>query len=287
MKKRIGIEALLAWTYRDELPKAGAARALTGVGIKRAYSAVEAYGEYLSLIDCAGRTASAWWPTSWPWPSRPWMRCVSISRSAISTSLTIALPEGWDPLSDLEGIEPERPALIARALNQLTMIDADGARVMKGAPSTLVRKHAILGGCPVWEADQPERRLERGVNGRTRWFRRIIVETSAGPMESEVDGWDPKAKRPAADAYPKTYLDPDPADAVLGRAEYEVWHSALGLLAEQLAGQLDGFDVEPSARPARPWEEAPTLAPRILPSLVPLSCDKPVRRKAGSTRRAA
>lgn len=287
MKKRIGIEALLAWTYRDELPKAGAARALTGVGIKRAYSAVEAYGEYLSLIDCAGENRFGVVADLMAM-AEPAMDAVRVYFAVRDLDeLTIALPEGWDPLSDLEGIEPERPALIARALNQLTMIDADGARVMKGAPSTLVRKHAILGGCPVWEADQPERRLERGVNGRTRWFRRIIVETSAGPMESEVDGWDPKAKRPAADAYPKTYLDPDPADAVLGRAEYEVWHSALGLLAEQLAGQLDGFDVEPSARPARPWEEAPTLAPRILPSLVPLSCDKPVRRKAGSTRRAA
>lgn len=267
MKKRIGIEALLAWTYRDELPKAGAARALAGVGIRRAYSAIEAYGEYLSLIDCAGENRFGVVADLMAM-AEPDIDAVRVYEAVQGLNdLTIVLPDDWNPLGDLVGIEPELPGLTARALRHISVLDANGVRVMKGGPSALIVKHAILGGCPAWEADQPERRFELGANSRPRWFRRILVETSAGPIESEVDGWDAKGKRPMAGAYRKTFLDPDPIEAVLGRAEYEVWHSALGWLGETLAGTLDGFDVVATERAARPWEEAPELAPRVLPNL--------------------
>ncbi len=287
MKKQIGIEALLAWTYRDELPKAGAARALSGVGIKRAYRAVEAYGEYLSLIDCAGENRFGVVADLMAM-AEPDIDAVRVYEAVQTLSeMEIGLEADDHLLSDMDNLGDERPGILMRALDRVTIADGS-VRVMKGNPAWLIVKHAILGGSPIWEGMQPERGFKRAATGNgAAWFRKISVETSAGPMEVEVDGYDAKSKRPMAGAYRKVVFEPDPTPVAESRIEYKIWHGALGILTEALTDALDGFDVVPSERAARPWEEAPVLAPRILPSLQMPVRDKPVRRKAVLGRRAA
>ncbi|MCX5478466.1 hypothetical protein OSH08_05590 [Kaistia geumhonensis] len=268
MVKRIGIEALLRWTYRDELPKAGAARALSGVGIKRAYSAVEAYGEYLSLIDCAGenRFGVVADLMAMAEPSIDAVRVYEAVQALAGVEFELEADDGL--LSDMPVIGDEMPGVLARAQNRVTIVDAQGARLIKGGPVGLIVKHALLGGCPVWEGEEPERRFRRAASGNgAAWFRTIVIETSGGPMECEVDGWDATGKRPMPGAYRKVEFDPDPAPVAEGRIEYKVWHAALGVLTDALTGALDGFDVVPTERPARPWEEAPEVAPQVLPNL--------------------
>lgn len=287
MAKRIGIEALLAWAFCDELPKAGAGRQMAGIGVGNAWRPMTEFGQLLTIVDSFGWNRFGVWADVTKEGS-PHPDAIAVHGAVHELdAMEIDLPEGWDPLADMEGIDDERPALIARALGHISLIDASGARRMKGAVSALLIKHAVLGGCPVWEAEQPERRFVLGANGKPAWFRIVTVETSAGPMESEVDGYDAKAKRPMAGAYRKTFLDPDPTEAALGRAEYQVWRFALDLLVERLAGCLAEHEVEPSGRSLWPWEEAPETAPRVLPNLTQAMPWKNARRYAGRKRRVA
>jgi hypothetical protein len=273
MKKPIEIEKLLAWTFREELPKAGAARALTGIGFGRAHRAVEKFGEYLTLIDCDGINRFGV-VSDLMAMEEPDADAIAVFEAVTALDeIEVELPEGWNPLGDMDGIEAELPGLLARALDKVTVIDAAGARRMKVGPGAIVTRHAIMGDAPCWQADQPERKVVLGAKGTPAWFRSITVETSDGPMAQEVDGYDQKGKRPFPGAYRKTFLEPDPLPAALARAEYEVWHSALDYLAAVLDGELERFDVLPSARPSRPWEAAGAEPSRILPNLLALSPD--------------
>lgn len=284
MKKPIEIEKLLAWTYREELPKAGAARALTGIGFGRAHRAVEAFGEYLTLIDCDGINRFGV-VSDLMAMEEPHADAIAVFEAvAALDGIDVELPADWNPLGDLEGIEAELPTLLARALDKVTVLDTSGARWMKVGPAALVMKHAIMGDSPCWEADQPERKLVLGAKGAPAWFRTITVETSAGPVEQEVDGYDPKGKRPFAGAFRKTWLDPDPLPAALGRAEYEVWHSALAYLVAELEGRLESFDVMPCPRAERPWEGPRAPAPKVLPNLRAVP---PVASRMGLWRKTA
>jgi hypothetical protein len=271
MKKPIEIEKLLAWTFREELPKAGAARALTGIGFGRAHRAVEKFGEYLTLIDCDGINRFGV-VSDLMALEEPDGDAIAVFEAVTALDeIEVELPEGWNPLADMDGIDAELPGLLARALDRVTVVDAAGARRMKVGPGAIVTRHAIMGDAPCWQAEQPERKIVVGAKGAPAWFRMITVETSDGPKRQEVDGYDQKGKRPFPGAYRKTFLDPDPLPAALARAEYEVWHSALDYLAAVLAGELQRFDVLPTARPARPWEEAGLIEPRILPNLLALA----------------
>jgi hypothetical protein len=279
MMKRIGIEALLRWAFCEELPKAGSGRSkLTGVGFGNAWRSILGFGDLLAVVDDEGRNRFGVIadPNA---EGEPHPDAIAVHDAVRALDdMEIELPEGWDPLADLDDIDAERPGLIARALAHVSVIDAEGVRRMKGSVSAIVIRQAILGGTPVWEAEQPERRFVLGANGRPAWFRTITVETEAGPITSEVDGYDAKGKRPMAGAYRKTFLDPDPAEAALGRAEYEIWRFALDVLVERLAGLMDAHEATPSERAWRPWEEAPELAPRVLPSLTAApACQPPIR----------
>jgi hypothetical protein len=267
MKKPIEIEKLLTWTFREELPKAGAARALTGIGFGRAHRAVEKFGEYMTLIDCDGINRFGV-VSDLMAMEEPHDDAIAVFEAvAALDEIDVELPEDWNPLGDMEGIDAELPGLLARALDKVTVLDATGARWMKIGPGALVMKHAIMGDAPCWEADQPERKIVLGAKGAPAWFRTITVETSGGPIAQEVDGYDPKGKRPFAGAYRKTWLDPDPLPAALGRAEYEVWHSALAFLVDELDGRLETVDVMHCPRAERPWEGPRQAAPRVLPNL--------------------
>lgn len=257
MKERIGIEKLLAWAYRDELPKAGAARALSGVGYRRAHRAVEEFALYLTLIDCDGENRFGLAPdlTAMEEPHPDAIRVYDAVRELEGVAFEAAAE--WDPLSDLGLIGDAAPGLLAKAL----------VRIAAGDAPLLVRRQAILGGAPHWEAEAPKVVITKGANGKKRWFRKIIVETENGPIESEVEGFDKASQRPMQGAYFKSHLEPDPTDAVLGRADYAVWRAALDLLAEALRGSLERWDVQPSERPALPWAEDGGREARILPAL--------------------
>ncbi|HUO55085.1 MAG TPA: hypothetical protein VMU18_10105, partial [Rhodoblastus sp.] len=159
----------------------------------------------------------------------------------------------------------------------------DGLRRLRRTPRRLVVRHALLGGAPEWRIDPPEVVVD------PRWYVREVIRvgTLTGFMEQEIeaDGFDKVRRVPKPGAYRKTFLEPDPRDGVVSRAEYEVWRAALDVLFEDLRGTLSAFDVQPCGLPMRPWEEGEAVPARVLPDLRVIdSGEVRGRRKKISTR---
>lgn len=273
MPKTMDIEALLRWAFVDELPKEASSSTLTGIGYVSAWGGIERYGELLTMIDAP---ANRWGVVPSGAGSDPHPDAVAIGDAVRRLDdIEVAPPEGWDPLCDLatpdlgaQGLAMLR-ACAAGAYERITTLDADGrTRVVRFGLFDLVRRCAILGRPPAWEADAPRVVSIKGDRGRERWFRRATLTGADGiPYEVELDGYDARRKRPHPDAYRKFRLEPDPLDAAVARAEYEVWHAALALLVVDLDGRLADHRATGPARAERPWMGPAQDAARILPDI--------------------
>lgn len=258
--KTIDIEAFLTWAYRDELPKAeaGGGAALVGTmggDMVGGWDAVSRQGELMAEMVRDGRVNSfGVLPLAIDCgPPHPDAYAVHAAVSALD-AWDIGLPEDWNPLSDMNLCEADWRDAVARARPRIVVDRAGGMR-FRQRPAELVRHHAIMKSAPDWQAKAPVSHFVLGGNGKPAWFRRIAVTEGMTTFHREVSGFNPKAQRPYPGAYKKTVLEPDPALAAADRAEYEVWHAALGRVCEIL-GENDRLAhvVTPSKRPARPWE---------------------------------
>jgi hypothetical protein len=257
-RRKMDIEAALRWAHVEELPKAEAMRrAITRGpdGEGRAWERIENYVTLLTEIDYNAYGVL-------PDPLRmgtPHEDALTIARAvARFTDHVVVLPEGWNPIADLGDLGSDGAACIREALDMVTRVGAQGRRQCKARPDHLLIRHAVLGGCPDWRIEEkPERRVVCE-NGKPKWFRRSLVwagdELTGQWEEVEVDGRNPRTKRPYDDAYRKTYLDPDPVLSIAARAEYEIWHGMMMLLGEMLAGEMESIELQPFRRSSRPWE---------------------------------
>lgn len=251
------IEDLLRWAFRDELPK----------------SPPRGGGEWRSAAPGFAGVGGAW--ATMPSVDNHWGVVADLHADGpphpdavlIGEAVTqldaweIDLPIDWNPLSDLGLSEVEQYEVLSRVMIAALM-----------GPARLIRKHAIMGGCPEWEAERPERMMVRRGNGRDAWFRKINLPYTDPfgvviDRVVEVDGYDARGKRPYKGAYRKTVLEPDPKPAAESRGEYELWRSALDAMCEMLAGALKDHEALPSARPIRPWESGDVPTVRVLPDL--------------------
>lgn len=287
--KAVDIEHLVRWAYRDELPKAralGEHMAVLPGGFGTPWGSVSRYGELLEVVqEVDVRNRFGLFPDVIE-AGEPHPDAVVIADAVESLAgCLFEMPEDWNPLTDMGDLGMEGAAAIARGLARLTMQDEAGTTLLRRSPAQLVIRHAILGGAPVWEAEAPERVVERGPHGKPRWFRRLalVSDGAFGPAayEVEVDGFDHKRRRPYDDAYQRILLVPDPAEAVVARAEYEIWHGALCVLAQDLADVLRDRAVTPPARSPRPWEVADPQR-RVLPSLLASAAPVLKREKKNS-----
>ncbi|MBS7698758.1 MULTISPECIES: hypothetical protein [unclassified Chelatococcus] len=251
-KRTMDIEAVLRWAYQDELPKAvlGDDRQFPD-GVRSGWAGIASYAQLLTLIDYnAYGVLPDLAAVGEPHPDA--LRVADAVEALVSCS--VAIPDGWSPLADMGdlGAEGDRVVEIAALWAQA-----------RASASALVVTRAILGGEPCWQGDVPERKVRCGANGRPMWFRKSLVMISEGDpalgiepeyVEAVVDGFNAKRRRPYADAYQETFLDPDPQPLAISRAEYEIWHAALRLLFDSLVGTLGSIEVTPSRRSARPWE---------------------------------
>lgn len=260
--KAIGIEALLSWAYVEELPKAEAGGTAVsgsnflggGVG---GWDAISQQGVLMAEMVSDGR------------PNRYGVLSVAIDcgpphpdaivlHEAVSAldGWEIGFPEEWDPLGDMNLHVSDRRDCVARARQRILTTGRDGRQRFRQRPAELVRHHAIMKSAPSWQAKAPIASFVLGRNGKPAWFRKVLMQEGATSSVREVDGFDPRTRRPHLGAYKKTLLEPDPMLSAADRAEYEIWHAALGEVCRTLAagGGLRGHSVLPSARAARPWE---------------------------------
>jgi hypothetical protein len=268
--KPIDIEALLRWAYCEELPKA-VEREVGGGGPgapRRGWAKVESYVQLLTVIDVN------WFGVvpNLAAEGEPHDDAIAVYDAVCALdALELDVPDAaeWQPFDDLGDLGPEGVAAAGRALASMIVPGVDDKPRLKRAPRRLIEKHAILGGHPDWECEQPVRRYVRTPNGMDRWFMLTPVTQADGTVRDvEVDGFDGKARRPRADAYRKMELHPDPVEALICRGEYEVWRAALDVLVEDLAGVLTAHRLTPCTRAWRPWEDgARAHEPRILADL--------------------
>jgi len=255
--KRIGIEALLAWAYRQELPKAGGDLVVrhAGPGASRGgWDPVSEYGETLALIQMSNHWGCVPDFSSEDGP-HPDAVLVGQAVSRLAGVSFDAAP-GYDVLTDLvladgsQLTETERDDCHMRGL---AIAQINGGRM----PATIARL-AILGQFPEWRATEAvTRKPVCGANGKEAWFR--MVERSAGEgrplMMVEADGFDRVLRRPYPNAYRKARLTPDPARLVSDRAEYQVFVLALAALAADLDGTLAEHRVDGPSRRLWPWDD--------------------------------
>lgn len=254
-KVSVDIEDLLVWAYRDELPKAQAEGGSFGPAAHgHAWEGVAEVGVLGEIVDNRWGVVPDRGATSDPHPDAV---LVGEAVEALG-ALTLDVPEGWWPFDDMAS--PQEwgdlgAAAVSSVLDYVSVTDADGARRFKMSPAWLVRRAAIMRDCPGWEVDEvPVRRLVRTRTGQNAWFvRRTIPDAAGGWIEVEQDGFNHSRRRPYPGAYQRWELAPSPHEVGIERAEYEVWHAALCLLADDLADKLAGRFVLPPRRPSRPW----------------------------------
>lgn len=259
--KTIGIEAFLTWAYCEELPKAEVASAggVSSAGFGGGWDSVSRQGELMAEMVSDGRLNSyGVMPLSANYGAPPHPDAFVLHEHVKQLAgMDLDLPDEWSPLDGLGLADTEQADAVARAMPRIATLQGDRLR-LRFKPVELLRRYAILRSAPSWEFERPKARFVM-LHGKPAWFRKVPVEGAFGQLhEQEVDGRNPKSRRPYPGAYRKTVLEPDPALAVIDRAEYEVWHSALGLLCESLAasGELSGHEVLSTKRPARPWTPA-------------------------------
>lgn len=265
-RRALDIEDLLRWAYREELPKAG--RPLPAPALPQpGWFAVGRYAELLADIDL-NEYGVAPLSISGDAPHDDARRVAAAVEGL--AALDLDLPADWSPLADMGDLGQDGAVCCARALARLTHIDADGVRRLKATPGRLVIKHAILGGCPDWRAEAPRRDFVRSAGGgHPQWFvRREIWSTDAFGRDicEEVEApvsVDERSRRPPVGAYRKAVLIPDPTDAAVARAEYEVWRAALDVLAADLDGALAEYAPVASRRARRPWETPEATRPTL------------------------
>lgn len=256
--KRIGIEALLAWAYRQELPKAGA----DGFGRHAGpgpsaggWDMVSEYGETLALIQMSNHWGCV---PDFSSEDGPHPDAVLVGQAvARLAEVSFEAAPGYDVLTDIVLADGSQLTEVERAdchARGLAIAQINGGRM----PATVARL-AILGQFPEWRIGEPVvRKPVCGANGKEAWFR--MVERSAGegrpPLTVEADGFDRVRQRPHPGAYRKARLTPDPARLVSDRAEYQVFVLALAALAADLDGTMAEHRVDGPSRRLWPWDDA-------------------------------
>lgn len=281
MRVVMTIERAIAWAVREELPKVQVlselARApngcVTGSGLKavlalgtridhvpvNAYGVVALAGEHGRCDDDALRIGQA-------------LLALDAMARDMAGQMVNGLGE-WDAFEDLAGLDadPIAAPLLMQARMDARARAGMAARLL-ASPSEMMIHAAVLGPPRGWALDEVRAEVVRASNGRPAWFRRerrAVAWNDDGEAiafdDVEVNGFNARAQRPHADAYQRHVLTPDPLQAAIARAEWQLWRAALDLLHEDLAGRLARITVLPSAQPWRPWLEGEAARPRVLP----------------------
>jgi hypothetical protein len=237
MKKRIDIEKLLKWTYCEELPKALKRGGKPVVEGSNFYSIVQ-LAVLGTRVDTSGGTPdhqlAGFFDETHP-------DALKIHEAVLALDdLEVELPEDWWPFPELAEMGAYGEAAMSAAIASLTKVDEDGHRLLKRPMSSLIQKHAILGGCPNAEMIVPELKVVTGENGGPIWFRKVghtYYDDDGTRVKTTIeleDGWDKHRRRPKRGAYQKFYLDPDPVPMIVAQGEYELWVAGMRELSQNL-----------------------------------------------------
>lgn len=277
-KRVMTVDAAVRWAYREELPKARA----DGGWIVQEVSMLARMASPGEAVDDA---AALWclpdnrfgvvvFPSADDEPHADAVRIHDAVRALDDEA--VEFDRDWLP-GELAGLGDAAAAAVERAFDLLTLLDATGGRVMRITPAEIVRTAAILAP-PDGTMDTPVLRTVQEF-GKDKWFRRVFIATETGGFEAEVDGYNKTRQRPHPDAYRKWVLDPDPVDALVARARYQVWRSAMDVLHAELVDVLEHIALTPCEAAWAPWAQHGGPA-RVLADLTrPANRRKPAKRR--------
>lgn len=278
--RTMSIEAAVAWAVRDELPKVGMdvvggwVRAGAPNGAASPALAAHAAGSLGASVDARTNRYGVVPDFGALERSSPHPLALAIGEAMLS--LDAIQPGGfdsWEPFEDLDllAADPVAGPLLAQAERDARAQAGTMAR-MTGSLSALMVKRAVLGPPGGWETREVTARVVTGGNGKPVWLRRVARparwnargEVTATEMV-EVEGFNPKTRRPWPDAYRKLTLTPDPLTLALARAEWQLWRAALDVLFEDVALlAVADMAITSSSLPLRPWLEGAPARPRVI-----------------------
>lgn len=269
--KTMTIEAAVAWAVRDELPKVGAdplgkmVRAGAPNGCSSPALAAAMAGSMGGAIDARANRYGVV-------PDLAALDRLTAHPAALligeaMLGLDAIEPAGfaeWDAFEDIDDLaaDPIAGPLLAQAKADARHQAGAMARML-GALSALMVKRAVLPMPRGWECGEVTvEQVRSRTTGQACWFRK--VERAAQWNEDgevtatelvEVDGFNPKTRRPFPEAYRKYVLSPDPLAVALARAEWRLWRAGLDVILEDCAGPAlaMGLRIMPSPLPMRPW----------------------------------
>lgn len=253
--KTVTIEELLSWAFVHELPKGGGVEGL--VNSNSAWSSI-LLGTRVSSSSSGGSFGGNYFIEQ----GEPSDDALAVGEAVRDLRhLDMVVPAGWYPLedwaTDAQSADLAREA-VRRVLDRLAKRPA--ASQTEHLVSLVVGT-AVLGRDPDWQAPMPKvRMVERG--GMPAWFVTRDQKDSFGrAMRVELDGRNPKSRRPLPGAYRKFEFSIDPAGDIMGRLDYQLWVAALRSLRAGLSTRLVAHRLLPVDRPFAPWVIAATSAP--------------------------
>lgn len=255
MKRKITIEKLLEWAFREELCKVGAGGGFSLVSAS-AWDLVSGMAELGTLIDRSPNgygVIPGFHALGDPHPD-----AVAVGDAVRGLrDIGFEIPEGWNPLSEFDDPHELIAAEVERVAGRERL---KGDRLTGRHMAALVTNAAILGRGPDWVIEEePGFRLVM-VAGQPAWFikRRHQTEGDGRVYEIETaDGFDKRKARPKPGAYRKYELKRMMAGDILSRLEWQIWQDALSHLRDSLAGSLSVHDLEQFSPNRFPWLARP------------------------------
>jgi hypothetical protein len=249
VKKTIGIEKLVQWAMREELPK-GQSVSASPWQIVTQYCAlgvrvdVSGYGDGLGFLG-----------------GEPHADALIVAEAirALDTRARFADRVEVLPLfGDCAGIAGDAVGAIM------------GASFDQRA---IVISHATMGTRPAWafELPSPSQRFYEAQNaaGAVRRYPVVLGDDADAHVvmmqknEGRARARDGEYTYAMSPRSPIEWCDPAPLSIAHARAQYVAWHAALSHLATVLAAALESFAPAPLALPLMPWL-SPTLATRLI-----------------------
>lgn len=242
--KTMNIDTFLSWAFVHELAKGGGENGLQSAG--SAWGAITGMAQLGTLIDTGHYASSMYVDQGDPHPD-----AIKAGRAvARLADCDIAVP-AVDFVSDWPDAHGLLPDAVGAALERYNLRRPD---MRRKHIVNLVICRAVLGRGPDWQADAPKQRMVTRSN-QPVWFIEKQVRDSFGRMHTvEIDGRNPRSRRPRRGAYRKYELAHDPVGELLDRIDWVLWGQALQIIHADLRGKLSGHALRPPKFTQNPWK---------------------------------
>jgi hypothetical protein len=246
----ISIENLLIWAFTSELPKVWA-----GVSGIPGFSPSDVMVQMMELGTSIDKSPNGFGVVSgYIYEGEPHPDALIVGQvvKQLADRDGFEVGDGWRPFPEWE--DPH--GLISAQVAQVVAAEIGrGGRMNGKQVVNLVTSAAIMKRGPDWRAEEPKAIVMKA-NGRdSSWYiKKSKINRRSGVLQDyEEDGFDHKARRPKPGAYQKFRLNRAIRADIVARLEWQVWQSALEILAEALKGRLSDHEIAPFRPNRAPW----------------------------------